>query len=552
MISFALLRSLFVIFALTVAGSSSATPASESGLLDWILPKICVDGGNKPVSADPYRGCPAGTKTRPIASGDPLPYRKLDNAKQQYKDIYPRVGADGTDYAVVSFDWLDPKNDGASRFKVWADGYDAYVTKDGWASGSETRIGTGEYATTFFGAGCRNYGGLLFFPASFLASLQSPGSTKPSIGTSAWEEDNQAYPGNCPTRYGNDQVFTWGLIRNFPFAGIGGAPAKPLDTIVTTMGLRTTKDPQAMAKWMAYGHLEVFYFTKIYGLTRWESWVPNIQLEHDGREPAAKMQERAATAGKICSAGPSMTSVPFVLQAGQAKAARFQMTYQGLAFTMSDCRDWTNIVLQNPPVQPPAWPVSGLNLLRNFHFNGAAIKQLPNWDTSHLSHGELVVSKTKDDTTHDSPAPLGGIAYLRLGCSGGCDSESIHQDIPVSALTRSGSYTLGVIARTEAGTGSLKLSLAQMNGDGIDLSKATFTAHNLTSEERGCDNAGEHCRKFAFDPKAKTGSVVLSSNFVSETLPISIDPRARKLRFEIDPASANDFDLVSAWVMCSP
>ncbi len=522
-------------------------------MLDWIIPKICVDGGNRPVSADPYLGCPAGTRPRPIMPGDPLPYRKMDNAKQQYKDIYPRVGADGTNYIVASFDWLDPKNDEASRFKVWADGYDAYVIKDGWASGSETRIGAGEYATTFFGAGCKNYNGLLFFPASFLSSLQSPGSAKPSIGsTGAWEEDNQQYPGACPARHINDQIFTWSFARNFPFAGINGAPVKPLDAIVTIMGLRTTKDPQIMAKWMSYGHLEVFYFTKTYGLTRWESWAPQIQLESDGREPAAKIQERAANASKICSAGPNMTSAPFTLQASQTNATKIQMTYEGRSFTMIDCRDWSNIVLQNPPVQPPAWPVSGLNLLRNFHFNGATLTPLPNWDTSHLSHAALLVSKTKDDTTHDSPIPLNGIAYLRLGCGGGCGSESIHQDIPISSLTRSGSYTLGVIARTEAGSGSLKLSLTQMAGDGVNLSKATFTAHNLTSEETGCDNEGRHCRKFTFDPQANAGSVVLSSNFVSETLPLSIDPRARKLRFEIAPASANDFDLVSAWVMYNP
>jgi hypothetical protein len=545
------------LLALAVLSCNVVTPAAaassnDADAFDWIIPKICADGRNKPVSVDPLHGCPAGTHLRAIEPGDPLPYRKIDNPKQQIKDIYPRIAPDGTKYAVVTFDFLDPKNEGSSRFKVWEDGYDAYVVKDGWASGSETRMGGtgGEYATTFFGAGCKNYGGLIFFPTSFLKSLQSPGNTKPSIAGAAWEEDDQPYPGACPTHYETDQIFTWSLARNFSFSGIGGAPSKSLDTIIATMGLRTSKDPKIMADWMSYGHLEVFYFTKLYGLTRWESWIPEEQFAHDGREPAAQTQERATNVAKVCSPGVG-TASSYKLANGQP-ALRYTMTYQGHSFTMKDCRDWTNIQVENPPIQPPVWPVSGLNLLKNFHFNGPTLNPLPNWDTSHLSHAELKVSKAKDDTTHDTPTPLKGIAYLRLGCRSGCNAELIHQDIPVSSATPSGSYVLGVVARTEAGTGSLKVTLAQMDGNGADLSKTGFTAHNLSPDKTSCDNAGQHCRTYAFDPNANTGSIGLSTDFVSETLPITIDPRARKLRFEIAPESANDFDIVSAWLMVNP
>jgi hypothetical protein len=537
--------------ALVCFASSTCAADSPSNALDWMLPKLCADSTNKPVSADPYYGCPANTHLRPIAADDALPYRKIDNARQQYKDMYPRTAPDGTTYVIATFDWLDPKNAGGSRFKVWADGYDAYMVKDGWASGSETRIGTGEYGSTFFGKGCKNYNGLIFFPEDFLANLHSPGSAKPPISGEDWEENDHPYPGVCPSHQITDQIFTWLFVPRFPFGDVNGAPVKALDTIVTTMGLRTINNPAILAQWKTYGHLEVFYFTKLYGLLRWESWVPNEQLTSDGRESAANIRQRAANAGKICSVGPNMTSVPLDLSANQ-KATGVQMTYEGSPFTMIDCRDWSNIVLQNPPVQAPAWPVSGLNLLRNFHFNGTSLHPLPNWDTSHLSHAALLVSTTKDDTTHDTPTPLRGIAYLRLGCSAGCNAELIHQDITISSATPSGHYTLGVIARTEAGSGSLKISLAQMDEHGADLSKATFIAKNLVSTQSGCDQAGQHCHTFAFDPKANTGSVVLASNFVSETIPVTINPMARKLRFEIDPMSNNDFDVVSAWLMVSP
>ncbi len=531
----------------------SVAQASDLDAAEWIIPKVCSDSSNRPVAVDPYGGCPAGAKLRPLAVGDPLPYRKLDQTGLQYKDVYPRTAADGSGVIVLSFDFIDPKNDGASTFKVWADGYDAYVIRDGWASGSETRIGTGEYATAFMGAGCKPYNGLVFMPEHFAGAAGMSGSTKLPIATAAWEENGGGFPGACPTRYVTDQLTTWTHYPSLDFGGIGTVPRRSLETIVTTMGLRQSSDPKIVSTWMANGHLEVFYFTKLYGLTRWEFWVADSQFTNGGREPAAQTQQRAAGVSGRCLPLQTETPVSFTPAGGSSAATRFTMSYQGTGFTMTDCRDWTNIVVQNPPAQPPAWPVTALNLLHNFHFTEGSMEKLAGWNTGLAKHASVQLSATKDDTTKDTPTPLRGVVYLRFGCSNGCgDNETLFQDLPVEATTpHTALYTLGAIARSEAGSGKLEIELTQLGADHGVLSKTAFTA-DLAAQEMGCDSHGQHCRTYSYDRAGATGSIVLSSTFVNKSFPVTLAPGARILRFSLTPRSKTDLDVVSAWLMRTP
>jgi hypothetical protein len=524
--------------------------ASELDAAEWMIPKICADTKNQPVAVDPYGGCPQGMKLRPLADGDPLPYRKLDQTSLQYKDVYPRVAADGSNVLVLTFDWIDPKNGGASTFKIWQDGYDAYAIRDGWASGSETRIGTGEYGTTFMGAGCKPYGGLIFMPEHFERTTAMSGSAKVPTATAAWEESGENWPGACPSRYVADQLTTWTHYSSLDFGGVGGVPRRSLEAIVTTMGLRQSPDPKVMSAWMSYGHLEVFYFTRLYGLTRWESWTPDSQFSGGGRESASQTQQRAAGVSGRCLPLQSEVSASFTPAGSTSQAERYTMAYQGMQFTMTDCRDWTNIVVQSPPVQPPAWPVSALNLLRNFHFSDGSNKELVGWNTGLLKHAGVQLSDTKDDTTRDTPKPLRGVAYLRFACSGGCgEKESLFQDIPIAATApKAALYTLGAVVRSEAGAGKLEIELAQLAADHAVLSKSEFTA-DLTAQQAGCDSHGGHCKTYSYDRAAGTGSIVLSSNFVSRTFPVTLAPGARILRFSLTPRSNTDMDAVSAWLM---
>ena len=262
-----------------------------------------------------------------------------------------------------------------------------------------------------------------------------------------------------------------------------------------------------------------------------------------------KTQDRAANASKVCGPGAGATSISFVKSETGEPGVAYKMTYEGHDFVMTDCRDWTNVVVQKAPVQPPAWPVSALNLLKNFHFNGRSVSTLKNWNTASLGHGETRVSTTKDDTTRNTPKPLAGVAFLRLDCGLGCSTDTLYQDIPVTATTpRNAAYTIGAIARTESGSGTLEIALSQVDGNGVTLSTETYLAE-LSSEQTGCDYMGHHCRKFTYMPESNSGSVILSSDFVSHRIAISLDSRTRALRFTITPKSASAFNLVSAWLM---
>jgi hypothetical protein len=350
-----------------------------------------------------------------------------------------------------------------------------------------------------------------------------------------------------------DQLTTWAHFDRLDFGGIGDVPRRSMEALVTTMGLRQSTDPKITSTWMGYGHLEVFYFTKLYGLTRWEFWVPDSQFTNGGRESASQTQQRAAGVGGRCLPLQTQGSASFTPVGSTTPAKRFTMSYQGTAYTMTDCRDWTNIVVQNPAAPAPVWPVAALNLLHNFHFTNGTISNLTSWNTGLVKHASVQLSATKDDTTKDTPTPLHGIVYMRFACSGGCaDNESLFQDIPVTASTpHTALYTLGAVARSEASNGKLEIELAQLGADHGVLSKTEFTA-DLASQEVGCDYRGEHCKTYGYDRAGATGSVVLSSNFVNRTFPVTLAPGVRLLRFSLTPRSKTDLDVVSAWLMRTP
>ena len=524
-------------------------PRQSRNAADWILPKVCVDSTNRAASVDPYPHCPPGTTLRTVIVGDQLPYRKMDQTKTQYKDLYPRIAADGAPIIVAPFDTLNSEGTSVSSFRTWADGYDVYTIRDGWVSVSETRIGTGEFGTSFMGAGCKNRNGLILLPASFPNVSSFNGRAMLPVAAVAWEINNEVWPGACPTQYVTDQITTWTLLRNLSFGGISNVPPRELDAIVTTVGMRASHHPKVMRTWQAYGHLEVFYFTNLYGLSRWERWAPEFQFDSDGREAAAVTQQRAAGVTTRCKPLTGQTPAPFTREGVTTPSVKVSMIHEGQSFIMTDCRDWTNIVVEPKPTNPPVWPVSALNLLSNFHFNGASVDALTNWNTASLIHGQSRISKTKEDTTKNSLSPRAGVAYLRIDCSEGCHSERLFQEVPVTQTIKPRyGYSLGVIARTESTTGELELSLSQLDDSGAILTTNYYIAR-LSSEQSACDWGGGNCRQFSYNPRNNSGSVILSSDFVQHTFPIQLSDHTKALRFTIAPKSASVFNLVSAWLM---
>jgi hypothetical protein len=317
--------------ALCLATSPSALTMSGDELaLDYLIQKVCIDPAGRVLAVDPY-SCPVGDTLRPLEPDEALPYHRFDQPAPgrpeglQRRDSYPVRTAGGREIVVATFDHAP-----FGAFKPDRDGYSVYVVRDGWVSSEGTRAG-GHDGTTFFGAGCKPYNGWVFFPVAALdARLISPGSAQMPIRGVHWEKNGEPFPGPCPTAYRTDVVTSWQPLPAFQFGGIGGNPVKTLPAVLSVHGF--TRKPGFLAR----GHLEVFFFTRLYGPTRWESWAPAQRYELD-----PGLHRRAALAGERC-VGPA------------------QNTYRGVLFYRIACRDWTDVVVPPRPEAPPFWPVPEL------------------------------------------------------------------------------------------------------------------------------------------------------------------------------------------------
>ena len=319
------LRSL--ILSAVLLASTALASSGDSEARDFLIQKVCVDQSGNVLPLDPY-ACPAGDTLRSLEPGEALPYHRYDQplpddpADRQRHDSYPVRTSDGQEIVVNPFKYppfgqYDPKRDG----------YSITLVRDGWASSGGTR--TQLRGTTFFGAGCRPYGGWVYFPVSALdGHLIRPGEVQVPIKGDHWEANGEPWPGRCPSDYRTDTVTNWEPLPAFQFGGIGPTPIKTIDAIRSIHGF--VDSPQFFAQ----GHLEVFYFTRLYGWTRWEVWVTRDRLQ---RDPG--LIRRAVTASRRCI-GPAETA------------------YRGVVFERTACRDWTAVEVVPRPEVPPQRPVN--------------------------------------------------------------------------------------------------------------------------------------------------------------------------------------------------
>jgi hypothetical protein len=485
----------------------SAQTQLNAEAMDFLVQKVCVDGTGQVERIDPY-GCPAGDRLRALNPGESLPYHKHDQPDAahpdgaQRHDSWPVRDPSGKLLVINPFEYAP-----FGRFHPWGDGYDIYVVRDGWASVGETRDGGG-FSTTFFGRNCTPYNGWVFFSLASLASGHpTDGSTFAPISGDHWEQHGETWPGVCPSGYSLDSLTTWQWIRDYPFGGIGGAPVKPLDTIEVVHGFMRS------ARFLAQGHLEVFFFTKLYGITRWEVWRPRAQIESGTLDAAQK--EAVARAARMCSGAPDVV-------------------YQRENFVRAGCRDWSAVNVPAMPEAPPPWVIPDLNLLRNYHFG----EGLAQWQRA----GHSVDGMPLHWAVRNSTAPRdarsvddgAGLRYLAVSCGAACGpGERLFQDVPVSAAMTGGTWTFAATARVEEGTGTLALMLEQLDGSGRVIDSRSVEARMSPRSERfGADQ-----------------SILLSSSFVSATGALVPAPGARALRFSIVPKSGGVFDICDAWLM---
>jgi hypothetical protein len=409
-------------------------PAPPPTARDLLVQDVCVRADGTALSNDPFDGCPAGSLRRDLGVGEALPYHRHDqpgpNAPQGYQRHDSYEAPSGR--FVSTFDFAP-----FGEFNRAQDGYDVIEADGAFVSIIATRDGGG-LAQTFYPPGCALDDAWLLFPSSRLVDGESRVAR---LRIAAWERMGQAFPGPCPS--GFDAAFTrWQWRRAYPFGGVLGSRVKALDALVVD---HYGGDNPATAD-----HIERFYFTPLYGLTRWERW-------NRGATPRAEGCAGATTEGP---------------------------------FTRADCRDWTHIVPDATPTAPQAWPVpyAPSNLVANHDF-GANVGEP--W--------QRIGASTTGATTNWSLLRTAGDTELATNCAGPCSpGQGFFQDIPRDGLT--GTLRFGARVRTDSGEGRAELVVFQRDSSARVLQRhsvalsVTPTNARWTSAPFTIDPATDHFR----------------------------------------------------------
>lgn len=362
---------------------------------DLLIQDVCVAADGRLLADDPYDGCPAGATQRDLRVGEPLPYHRHDQPGPgaplgyQRHDAFPRPGT-GRRY-VSPFDFAP-----FGEYNPDRDGYDVVEADGSFASIVGTRDPVG-LSQTFFGPGCGLDDSWLLFPT---AAGATAGERVAQLVLVGWERAGAAFPGRCPGRF--DRSLTRWSERTVDFGDVGGGRRKSLPALVV--------DHYGGATVEGADHIERFYFTRVYGLTRWERW------QRTGTPRSAGCNGATSEAG----------------------------------FVRLDCRDWTNVIADPEPYPADAWPVpyAHSNLVRNHDFGGSGVAPWQRLGTS-----------TAGAITNWSLITDGDGTHLATNCAGSCSpGQCIYQDVPRQGL--SGSFRFGGRFWAE-GSGALELVVFQ-------------------------------------------------------------------------------------------
>jgi hypothetical protein len=386
-------------------------------LEDWLVQDVCVSAAGELLADDPGDGCPAGATRRDLAPDDALPYHRHDQpgpgAPQGYqrKDSVPRPDL----RTVHSFDFAP-----FGEFNPDRDGYDVVEAEGEYSSIIGTRDPTG-LAQTFYGQGCRLDDGWLLLPRS---GFDGAGARTATLSLVGWERGGTNFPGPCPSRY--DRAATPFARRPVTFGGLNGAPSRPLEAIVV--------DHYGGADIPTADHLERFYFTRVYGLTRWERW------ENNRGTPRQEGCNGAVTEGTL---------------------------------RRVDCRDWTHVIPDPLPTPAALWPTpyAPSNVVRNHDFGSGRFDP---WERLGASTSGMITNVsviTDGDGSH----------HLATNCAGECSpGQNVFQDIPRAGLN--GAYRFGIRAWSEGGPGSLELVVFQRDARAAIVQRDAVTVTTRGAE----------------------------------------------------------------------
>jgi hypothetical protein len=420
------------------SGASWNTP-----LTDFLLQDVCVNNQDQPIQGDPVT-C---AKHRDLRFGEKLPYVRTEEPLGQARfqlSAFPIQAPDGSARIFTPFDW-----GGVASSHSFLD-FDA----TGGSDGGNIFEANGEYASIVW---TRDTSGTSFF----------------SNSNCAYDDTWGLFPMNLAPGQSGSRTFNFSISAGMQCAGnpwtsytewshIGKftySSGKTLDTIMVTHYEGTKEN---------FGNIEVLYFTREYGWTRWESWQD--------------------TGGNPTCSGPQ------------------EKIFHGKKKVMWGCHDDTHLtqlaVPRNPLVNPAG---DSLNFSRNLLAAGDFAQGYSVMKAFDGANGE----PTSYAISRDSSLGLGDNPHLGVACWNGCGGyNSVYQDIDV-ALSNTVTLRFGGLMKAPVSSNAaLAIFLFSADGNVIGTSKAEVTANGSWQHVDGVlnwDFTGQPVSKIRYQWYISTG-----------------------------------------------
>jgi hypothetical protein len=324
-----LLFSFIMVFGGSAAATQSRCTTKKFDLfsrantpIDYLDQTVCDNGQGVATSDDPGPAgaeCPCGSgNARKINIGEKLPYHKYDRGDAQISDSFRLPDAEGRLRVLQTMFWAADSEDGDVFFNPNHGGYSVIAADGSYINIMGTYDQTGKLQP-FYSIGCSLKDSWVLFPPqigpdtiinqlySWIASpaCNFPAGAQPDIFSNAvtvWDKSP------------HEVTYTSG---------------KSLESIVSYHYAFTTDKNGSNTLDKAVS-AEIFYFTREYGMTRWESW------QSKSNNPGGASVKPATT----CEGATNATW-------GNGNSA-----------VMIDCHDWSFVkAASGGGWEPARWPV---------------------------------------------------------------------------------------------------------------------------------------------------------------------------------------------------
>ena len=398
-----------------------STLDADALTMDYLIQDVCLDNfGAVVVSTDVDRLDPALCAShRDLSPGELLPYHKHDmhgdnGMFNQLSDSFPLLHDDGTVRVLQTLDFADHganiQNLTYLQYDKGLDGYNANQAATEFASiiGTEDpSCGLAEcpeylVAPAVSGNGCTLLDSWGLWDKNLLRS--PTGNNGSHLFRLNIQRGIPPSAGICPTFY-NDAFTQYALLPSYHFQS-----GKILKNVVREQHWAGATFADATSG-------ETQFFTREYGLTRWEAW----QLDgHCGPNRNGHCHP-----GGVCGTDGARAPGGWV---------------------RVDCRDWTFLSVDPDGGYPPQrYPVShalvsGANLMRDGDF-GQGAQSIGGW------------SRATANTTNWSILKATGAwnYFLATNCIGHCAGNMVYQDVPLpTSITPGTTLSFGAQVRASS------------------------------------------------------------------------------------------------------